>query len=537
MFPNIYSLPPLISSIFFFALGAYMIYGRPKMRLKFFFGLVCLATFWWQFSWFFLFNADDPKMAVLLAKIGYAGIILIPVFFFHFFAVFLRCEKKIDKILLIVSYALAGLFEVALFASNRFISGVYEFFWGFYPKAGELHLVYLFLLSLLTARIICLLSRRMRESEKNSINYLRHKYLFLGFIFYVFSASDFLVNYGVGFYPFGFVFIIFFLAITGYAINRYRLLAEEVAIAKFLINAMGLILLTLPFLMPSAVLRVITAFIFFLFCFFGYYSIKSAENESRRREIAEINAEKLRRLDTAKNQFLLSTQHHLRGPLSVVQGYLSMLKDGDYGNFSELARKKIEASIEATQKMVKLVDDLLDMARFQMDKGTAAKQNVDVAGLIDEVVRELEKTAAAKNIFLRFEKITPTLPLISADGRGIKEAIYNIVDNAVKYTQAGGVAVSARVEDAFLRISIVDTGIGMNQKDLQGLFERTFERGEKAKNININGKGIGLYLAAQMVKSNGGRIFAKSAGWGRGSEFIIEFPVSDQNDSVGGLKK
>jgi len=76
-----------------------------------------------------------------------------------------------------------------------------------------------------------------------------------------------------------------------------------------------------------------------------------------------------------------------------------------------------------------------------------------------------------------------------------------------------------------LRVSVADTGIGMNKKELQGLFNRTFERGEKARNVNVNGKGIGLYLAAQMVINNGGRIRAESDGWEKGSEFIIELPM------------
>ena len=539
---NFYSLPPLISSVLFLILGAYVLFNNPKLKLNIFFGLICLATFWWQFAWFLLFNTQEMSWALTLIKSGYIGILLIPVFFFHFFIIFLKSENFIDKFLLFISYAATVFFEVILLNTNFLINGFYEFFWGFYPRAGIIHPLYLLLLAILTLRAIFLFLINFKKDFSGSINYFQKKYLLIGFIFYFFSASDFLVNYGIEFYPFGFIFIIFFLAVTAYAITRYHLFRAEVVLTEFLTGIMGVILLALPFFMPSMVLKILTLFVFFLFSFFGYYLVKSAKSESRRREDAEtiasrerilrreaeILAADLKRLDTAKTQFLLSTQHHLRSPLSVIQGYLSMIGEGSYGKIPKKAKEKIDASLEADRKLIHLVDELLDVAHFQMNKGAAAKEPVNVVDLIAGAIDDLKTAAAAKELYLNFKKPSVPIPLVSLNARGIREAIYNIVDNAIKYTQTGGIAVSMSVVGDQLRISVKDTGIGIDEKDLQGLFGRIFERGEKAKSVNIDGKGIGLYLSAQIIINNGGNIRVESKGLGEGSEFIIDLPMQTE---------
>jgi signal transduction histidine kinase len=281
-----------------------------------------------------------------------------------------------------------------------------------------------------------------------------------------------------------------------------------------------------------------------VYCVLGYYVAISVEKENQRREEAEFvaarerelreNAEKLARelkhLDSAKTQFLLSTQHHLRNPLSIIQGYLSLINDGTYGKIPARAKKKIDASLDAGRKLIQLVNDLLDIAHFQMGRGEVVKEPVDTLKMVAGIVDDLKPAADSKKIYLRYEKPAAPVAPININYHGVREAVYNIVDNAIKYTQEGGVTVLVKVAGKKLVISVADTGIGLSEKDLSGLFERVFERGEKAMNVNINGKGIGLYLAAQLIKSNGGSIRAGSAGWGKGATFIIELPIGGAQD-------
>ncbi|HOI96880.1 MAG TPA: HAMP domain-containing sensor histidine kinase [Candidatus Pacearchaeota archaeon] len=320
----------------------------------------------------------------------------------------------------------------------------------------------------------------------------------------------------------------------------------EVLLTEFLIGTMGLILFVLPFLMPSIVLKILTFLVFALFCFFGYYLIRAVHRESRRREDAETIASRerilrreaevlaadLRRLDRAKTQFLLSTQHHLRSPLSVINGYLSMINEESYGKITKKSKEKVGACLEANKKLIRLVDELLDVAHFQMNNSAAEKEPVDAVALAAQIVADLAPAAEAKNLYLKFKKTEVPIPEIMLNPRGIKEALYNIVDNAIKYTQTGGVIVLISVFGEKLRMEIKDTGIGLSEKDREGIFGRVFERCEGAKGANVEGKGIGLYLAAQIIANNGGKISVESEGWGKGSKFIIDLPMEDHDSGV-----
>lgn len=223
---TIYSVPPLVSSILFLMLGLFVYSKNKKSPSNITFALVCFVTFWWQFSWFILFNTQNENLAKYLVRIGYVGIILIPIVFFHFFIHFLEKVKKFDRYLLYFSYFLGLIFEISLVTTNYFISGFYKYFWGFYPKAGILHPLYLLLLTFLAVRILCLLFSFLKKGKEivPSYKYYQIKYILLAIIFYIFASSDFAVNYGVEFYPVGFVFISIFLGIVAYTIIRHRLM-------------------------------------------------------------------------------------------------------------------------------------------------------------------------------------------------------------------------------------------------------------------------------------------------------------------------
>ena len=247
-------------------------------------------------------------------------------------------------------------------------------------------------------------------------------------------------------------------------------------------------------------------------------------------EAEKIAHQEWRQLNEVKNQFLLSTQHHLRSPLSVVQGYLSMIADGNYGRVSVKIKNKIGACMEATRKLIRLVDELLDVAHFQMDKGVVVKQPTDAIALIDGIIADLNNFAKTKKIYLKLAKPNVPVGLINIDTHGIREAIYNIVDNAIKYTQEGGVSVSVGILNDKMRITVADTGIGIDPVEKNHIFKRIFERGSRAKEVNADGKGIGLYLAAQMIHGNGGKIKVESNGLGKGTVFTVDLPLEFANN-------
>ena len=115
---------------------------------------------------------------------------------------------------------------------------------------------------------------------------------------------------------------------------------------------------------------------------------------------------------------------------------------------------------------------------------------------------------------------------IKLDKKRIREAIWNLVDNAIKYTKEGGVVIATRIEDEKLKIIVSDTGIGMEKEEIDYFLKgQLFERGEEAKRLYGPGRGIGLNLAIEFVKAHGGKIWAESKGKGKGLTFSIEIPI------------
>jgi len=227
---NPYSLPPLISSILFLLIGGFCFLKNRKSLVNFTFALLCLATFWWQFSWFILFNTTSESLAVYIVKIGYTGIIFIPIVFFHFFVSFLKAKK--DKWLVFLSYSLGLIFVLLLWTTNYFVNGFYKYYWGYYPRAGFLHPLHLAQLSILAIRALVLLVSHLKIQKSSPLRYNQVKYMLLALITYIPAASDYTVNYGIELYPVGFIFILVFASITTHAIVTYRLMDIAVVVTR-----------------------------------------------------------------------------------------------------------------------------------------------------------------------------------------------------------------------------------------------------------------------------------------------------------------
>lgn len=540
MLYSLFSLLPFFSGISALWLGFFVLLKNIGARVNraLFRAIVFISI--WLFATSFMFMAGEGEWGIFWDRIVYVGVVFIPISVYHFGLAFTKTK---NDLILIIGYLLSFVFLI-LSQTDLFVADIYKYSWGIHTKAQLFHhifLVYFAIYIFLFFFNVWQFRRNTSGLEKKQSNYIL-------FAFFVLNLSSlaFLPAYGIDFPPFSYLFAVICVLILSLAVTKYHLFETKVILTETLVSIMGIVLFVLPFLMPTTGLKILTSFVFVLFCFFGYYLIKTTHRESRRREDAEtiasrerilrreaeILAADLKRLDTAKTQFLLSTQHHLRSPLSVIQGYLSMIGEGSYGKIPKKAKEKIDASLEANQKLIHLINELLDVAHFQMNKGAAAKEPVDAAALVSGAVEDLKTVAEAKKLYLNFKKPPVPIPPIPLDARGIREAIYNIVDNAIKYTQTGGVDVSMSIVGDNLRVCIKDTGIGLNEKDRQGLFGRIFERGEKAKSVNVDGKGIGLYLSAQIIANNGGTIRVESEGWGKGSEFIIDLPMKDDGFPV-----
>ncbi|MFZ5801993.1 MAG: ATP-binding protein [Candidatus Omnitrophota bacterium] len=229
----IYSVPPLVSSLLFLALGLFVWTRKNRKGLNQSLGLSCLVTFWWQFSWVFLFAAADYETARLLARIGYSGIIFIPITLYDFYAGYAHSEK--DRFWVKLSYGAGIGFLAALWLTDRFVTHVEYFFWGYYPRTGILHLGYLVFLFAIALRILFIMVRHLVQNHLVGKPKAQARIVLAAYLAFLPASADFLVNYGVEFYPFGFFFILVTLGLLAYAIIRHRLLDIEIIIRKTLV--------------------------------------------------------------------------------------------------------------------------------------------------------------------------------------------------------------------------------------------------------------------------------------------------------------
>jgi len=524
-FFTLYTIPPFLSSVLFLTLGIFIYLNNRKSNVNITFALICFVTFWWQFSWFILFNIQSEVLANYLVKIGYVGIIFIPIFCFHFILSFLRKFSKFDRYLLYFSYLMGLIFEVTLLTTNYFIDGFYKYFWGFYPRADIFHLLYLLLLTILVIRIFYLLfSNLTKKKEVSSTEYLQTRYMLFASIFYAIASSDFIVNYGVEFYPFGFLFISFFLGITAFAIVKHYLFGIRVILTELLVGITGVTLLIWAMIAESVMLNILGSVLFVLFLIFGYQLTRSVIKEIELRGELEKAYAELERIDTAKTEFLSMASHQLRTPLGVIKGYISMMLEGDYGEIPEEAKERLKNAYVSNDRLVKLVNDLLDVTRLEMGRIELNLEKASIEEIISSVVEEMKGTAEKKGLYLKWAKPATALPEMSLDKNKIRQVILNLVDNGIKYTQKGGITVKVRRMNSEVRIEVRDTGVGMEKKEIANLFE-IMARGRAGFQYWMQGAGLGLYTAKKFAEMHGGKVWAESPGKDKGSTFYIELPI------------
>src|SRR3989344_5607170 len=246
--------------------------------------------------------------------------------------------------------------------------------------------------------------------------------------------------------------------------------------------------------------------------------------------------EQTKEVKQANDQFVLATQHHLRTPLTIVRGYMeSLYKDVSDGNVDNMTLESIKKASLAADRLNHLVNELLSISQMETGAAVLRKTPTDINAVIQsvlgEIKEEIEKNKVQININLPKDVKGRTL---NVDADKMKEALWNILDNAVKYNKANG-SVSVTGEEVshpierdkkVFRLIIDDTGMGITKEELPKLFFMYFERGKIAEEINATGRGIGLVVTKNIINAHGGRIWAESEGDGKGSRFVIELPIS-----------
>jgi two-component system phosphate regulon sensor histidine kinase PhoR len=239
----------------------------------------------------------------------------------------------------------------------------------------------------------------------------------------------------------------------------------------------------------------------------------------------------LRRLESLRRDFVANVSHELKTPLSSIRAYAETLRNGALHD-PEAGQRFLARIEEQSDRLHHLILDLLMIARIESDQQAFEIGNIDVAEVVAACVEGHRQAAAAKGIALIVN--APSKPCrVRADREGLREILDNLVDNAIKYTPAGGsVTIAWRSNDQApapspqspaVLISVTDTGIGIKPDDQRRVFER-FYRVDKARSRELGGTGLGLAIVKHLAQAFGGSVAVES-NVGQGSMFTVELPV------------
>jgi PAS domain S-box-containing protein len=245
---------------------------------------------------------------------------------------------------------------------------------------------------------------------------------------------------------------------------------------------------------------------------------KLAEEELRR---AKEAAEEASRLKTA---FLSMATHELRTPLTIISGYVELLSASGQKHFNDEEREYVEIVQTGTRTLTMLIDDLLDLARIEAGRLHLTLRPVDVTDVLDRVRRMVAAQAAAKDLDLVFA-VEDGLPLVAADTTRLIQIMLNLVGNAIKFTEAGGVRCTARSCNRGIEIAVQDSGIGIPAEALDRIFDE-FYQGDSGTTRRYGGTGLGLAIARRLVDMHHGHINVQSE-LGAGSTFSVWLPAAD----------
>jgi signal transduction histidine kinase len=237
----------------------------------------------------------------------------------------------------------------------------------------------------------------------------------------------------------------------------------------------------------------------------------------------ELEASERDQLDRMKDEFVLTASHELRSPLTSVQGFAELLMM-ERDSLTPRQVETVEIILDNCRHLVRLLNDLLDLARSDAGRLTIHLQPTAIGPLVEDVVRTLRAQTEASSQTLT-ERIDPDLPLIEAEPDRIRQILVNLVTNAHEYSpERASIEVSARVADAEMQIDVIDNGPGIPPAQMEHIFER-FVRGDAGLTQRVGGTGLGLAISRSLVELHGGTL-AVASEVGRGSTFTVRLPLA-----------
>ena len=257
----------------------------------------------------------------------------------------------------------------------------------------------------------------------------------------------------------------------------------------------------------------------------------------RQHQQLTMTNQELSRATQLKDEFLTNMSHELRTPLNAILGMSEGLQEGIFGTVNSAQIQAVKTIEHSSNHLLALIDDILDLAKIGANRIELECTPTDICELCYSSLSFVKQQAISKQIRLQIQ-LPPQIPNISIDERRIRQVLINLLNNAVKFTPIGGhIALNVTIESdnttaSCIRLTVIDTGIGINSADLHKLFQ-PFVQVDTALNRQYNGAGLGLALVKGIVEMHGGSVRVRSEV-GVGSQFIVDLPIPQIKSDLNG---
>ncbi|MCR4275855.1 MAG: HAMP domain-containing histidine kinase [Candidatus Parcubacteria bacterium] len=317
-----------------------------------------------------------------------------------------------------------------------------------------------------------------------------------------------------------------FIAFLAYTVVRFKTFKVKLIATQALVAGIAVLIGARLFYSTTTSGTVLSAVTLVGFLISGVFLIRSVKKEIEQREHIEILAKELQETNERQDTLLHFIGHEVKGSLAKDAGAFASLVEGDFGPLAENMKNFVTQALVESQGGASSVENILKASNLKKGSVTYTKALFDLKELVAKAVERAKPAAEKKGLALTFlvqEMGTPYI--LNGDGPQIFDHVLrNIIDNSINYTPSGSVTVSLKKENGKFVFAVKDTGVGITEEDKKRLFTEG-GHGKDSQRINVHSTGYGLFIAKSIVEEHGGTIRAESEGAGKGSTFIVEFPV------------
>lgn len=400
---------------------------------------------------------------------------------------------------------------------------------------GSLYTNYYYFLGLfLFLWILAVIVNRYKKADKEFRKQIRLLGIGIGLFLFSFFVSGYLASLLDNFEleQYGLFGMTVFMGFLVYLIVRFRAFNVKLIGAQALVISLIVLIGSQSMIIQTTANRVLSGVTLLLSVVFGLSLIRSVKNEVRRKEELQGLTEKLavandqlRISDNARSEFISIASHQLKTPLGALKGYISMSKEGDFGEVGPQMSDALDKMSVINDRLLQLVENLLDVSRMESGRIEYDFKKASMENMLRELQNAFVLAARQKGLYLHFLYPRKSLPEIEMDAGKIREVASNLIDNALKYSKQGGVTVKLETIGNTARLIVSDSGIGIPPQEMCNLFSK-FSRGKDRSRLAASGTGLGLYVTKNIIEAHHGKIWAESDGVGKGSRFIFEIPFA-----------